>query len=252
MTDITNLLGKVHNVDCLEFMKQLPDKCVDFTLTSPPYNTNMRYSIDGGWAKMGGHIRGNKYQTYNDDLYPPEYFDWQKNVITECLRVTTKEVFYNIQMLTGNKLALMQILGHFHDRVKEVLIWDKLNSEPSIQDGILNSEFEFIIVFSNDAILRRFSDYSFPKGTQKNIIRIPKNKENIDGHSALMPIALAKHIIREFSRGGIWFDPFCGCGTTATAAEGEGRKWITTEIDAKYSAIAEKRIEAERAQLKLF
>ena len=67
-----------------------------------------------------------------------------------------------------------------------------------------------------------------------------------------MPIALAKHIIRQFSNGGIWFDPFCGCGTTATAAESEGRKWLTSEIDSKYCDIANKRIEAERNQLKLF
>ena len=37
MTDITNLLGKIHNGDCLEFMRQLPDKCIDLVLTDPPY-----------------------------------------------------------------------------------------------------------------------------------------------------------------------------------------------------------------------
>ena len=40
MTDITNLLGKIHNVDCLDFMRQLPDKCVDLVLTDPPYGIN--------------------------------------------------------------------------------------------------------------------------------------------------------------------------------------------------------------------
>lgn len=30
-------LGRVHCVDCLEALKQLPDKCVDLVLTDPPY-----------------------------------------------------------------------------------------------------------------------------------------------------------------------------------------------------------------------
>ena len=29
--------------DCLEGMKQLPDKCVDLIVTSPPYNANQEY-----------------------------------------------------------------------------------------------------------------------------------------------------------------------------------------------------------------
>jgi len=29
ITDITPLLGKVHNCDCLAFVKQLPDDCID-------------------------------------------------------------------------------------------------------------------------------------------------------------------------------------------------------------------------------
>ena len=37
MKDITSLLNKIHHADCLEFMKQLPDKCVDLVLTDPPY-----------------------------------------------------------------------------------------------------------------------------------------------------------------------------------------------------------------------
>jgi len=31
------LLNKIHQGDCLEFMKQLPDKCIDLVVTDPPY-----------------------------------------------------------------------------------------------------------------------------------------------------------------------------------------------------------------------
>jgi|GEM_PF-2283501 len=32
-----NLINKIHLGDCLEFMKQLPDKCIALVLTDPPY-----------------------------------------------------------------------------------------------------------------------------------------------------------------------------------------------------------------------
>lgn len=35
-------LNKIHNIDCLEFMKTLPDKCIDLVLTDPPYGMEFR------------------------------------------------------------------------------------------------------------------------------------------------------------------------------------------------------------------
>jgi DNA modification methylase len=34
---IEELLNKIHNVDCLDFMKSMPDNCVDSIVTDPPY-----------------------------------------------------------------------------------------------------------------------------------------------------------------------------------------------------------------------
>lgn len=34
------LLNKIHQGDCLEFMKQLPDKCIDLVVTDPPYGVD--------------------------------------------------------------------------------------------------------------------------------------------------------------------------------------------------------------------
>jgi len=39
-------LNKIHNVDCLEFMKTLPDKCIDLVLTDPPYGINVGKPIE--------------------------------------------------------------------------------------------------------------------------------------------------------------------------------------------------------------
>lgn len=41
--------NSVYNGDCLELMKQLPDKCIDLVLTDPPYGIN----CDGGTYGLG-------------------------------------------------------------------------------------------------------------------------------------------------------------------------------------------------------
>lgn len=37
MTDLTELENKIINADCMDILKQLPDKCIDLVLTDPPY-----------------------------------------------------------------------------------------------------------------------------------------------------------------------------------------------------------------------
>ena len=36
-----NYINRIFNQDCLEFMKTLPDKCIDLVLTDPPYGINV-------------------------------------------------------------------------------------------------------------------------------------------------------------------------------------------------------------------
>ena len=60
------------------------------------------------------------------------------------------------------------------------------------------------------------------------------------------------HIISWTNEGDLIYDPFMGSGTTAVACERLGRKWFGCELEPKYVEIANKRIEAERNQLKLF
>ena len=60
----------LHNMDCLKFMKSLPDKVFDVSFTSPPYNRK----------------RNDKYQNYSAQV--EDYFGWMCNVLDELLRLT--------------------------------------------------------------------------------------------------------------------------------------------------------------------
>ena len=43
MYEIKDIINKVHCCDCLEFMKDIPDKSIDLVLTDPPYGVNFDY-----------------------------------------------------------------------------------------------------------------------------------------------------------------------------------------------------------------
>ena len=47
MNRIEDITGKIHCCDCLEFMKQMPDGCVQCCVTSPPYWGLRDYGVDG-------------------------------------------------------------------------------------------------------------------------------------------------------------------------------------------------------------
>lgn len=247
-------IDKIYNTDCLEWMRCLEDNCVDAVITSPPYNYNLR--IHYGEYGVRSVNDKNKYgKMYKDDMPMEEYFKWQCDCITEMLRISKGIVFYNIQMLTGNKVALCQLLGHFANKVKEVLIWDKCNAEPAIHDGVLNSMYEFIVVFDkNEAIARQFKVANFERGTLANMLRINKNtdRQNIN-HSAIFPLLLPQTLIHYFTNeGDVVADPFMGSGTTAVASIKEKRHFVGTELNKDYFKNACKRIDAEKRQLTLF
>jgi DNA modification methylase len=57
------------------------------------------------------------------------------------------------------------------------------------------------------------------------------------------PIELMRHLVRLVTpAGGTVLDPFLGSGTTALAAEQEGRQWVGIEREAEYVRIAEARL----------
>lgn len=91
-------LNKIYNEDCLATLARMEDNSIDLIITSPPYNKNA-YATDKGSSEKWKSMRGRQipYDKYNDAMPPHEYEQWQKNVITECLRVLKPHgsLFYN-------------------------------------------------------------------------------------------------------------------------------------------------------------
>jgi len=230
--------------DCLEIMKTIPDNSVDLVLTSPPYNINLR--IRGNeYCRRSPNEQGpcNKYAEFKDSYSIGEYFNIQKLAISEMIRVS-KQVFYIIQPLTGNKEALFRLIGNFSEQIKEIIIWDKKHAEPAIMRQVLNSEYEFIIVFdSTTARQRLFENAKFERGTLSNIFRQGHSTERINGHSATFPKDLVSKILINFTAvNSNILDPYMGSGTTGCACKELKRNFIGIEINEKYFKDAERKI----------
>ena len=65
-------LNKVYNMDCIEYMKTLPDESVDLIIADPPANKIVKDKWDNQWE--------------NED----DYVEWALNVIIECERILKK------------------------------------------------------------------------------------------------------------------------------------------------------------------
>ena len=50
--DINDLIGKITRADCMDILKQLPDKCIDCILTDPPYFEIVKNDWDNQWKNI--------------------------------------------------------------------------------------------------------------------------------------------------------------------------------------------------------
>ena len=239
---------KLINDDCLNVLQKMIDnkEKVDCIITSPPYNMCLRihsgrYMSRWGWKGNVGSF-SSKYDGYKDDLPMDKYFSFQDEFIDKALQVTDL-MFYNIQMITGNKVALLQLLGKYAEKIKEIIIWNKGHAQPAMQNGVLNSQYEFIFVFQNSKPYNRsFEDALFPRGTESNVWDIKRERNKLI--KAGFPTELVKRILKNFVKSGsIVFDPFMGSGTTGVVCKELGYNFIGVEMDKEMFEKAKDRID---------
>ena len=233
----------------MELMARYPDKHFDLAITSPPYNMNLRYKTGVGYfSDQIGKTHSTKYGKYTDNLPMVEYEKFIGSSMDELLRVSDL-VFFNIQMITGNKPALFRLLGKYADQMKEVAIWDKGHAQPAIGAGVMNSRYEFILILGDKPATRAFSGANFERGTLDNLWEIRKKPSAVAGHGASYPLGLVEHILANFSKSGNKvIDPFLGTGTTAIACHYAKHHLTACELNGDYYKAACERIERETAQ----
>lgn len=251
--------------DCLIEMAKLPDKSVDLTVTSPPYD---------------------KLRTFNDCFV----FDFHP-IAKELLRVTkdggvlvwiiNDETVNCSETGTSFKQALYfkKIGFNLHD----TMIWQKTNPMPRTHNKVrYTASFDYMFVLSKGKpktvnLIRetciqkqaytsntswgREKNGTFKKGNNLSRTNETKIKKNIWGfavgnktinHPAVFPEKLAKdHIITWSNKNELVLDPFSGSGTVGIACHNLDRNFIGIELNKEYFDIATKRINDAHKQQRL-
>lgn len=211
--DCTLYLG-----DCIEVMKQLPNKSVDAVITDPPYGIGRDKGF-GGFGGFGIPIARTRYVGEWDNQRP------DKAVFDDMLRVGVIALIFG-----GNYfLDLLPVGNHW-------VVWDKKQTMPTFGD----CELVWTNVKRNSVkwITREWNGLL--------------GKEESRQHATQKPVKIMKWLVEQYTDPGYTiFDPFMGSGTTGVACVQLGRKFIGCEIEPKYFDIAVKRIKEAQLQMRL-
>lgn len=119
----------IYQQDCLATLADIPSETVDLVITSPPYNKNAYakpYGDDKSWRNLRG--RQIAYDTYSDDMPAEAYAEWQKKVISECLRVLkpSGSLFYNHKDVLVSGLAIApSYIYEFREHLHQTIVWNR-------------------------------------------------------------------------------------------------------------------------------
>ena len=123
------------------------------------------------------------------------------------------------------------------NRSTNLLIWHKTNAAP-FANGVWRGDIEYCIHSKDSGAV-----FVGNAEEKKKVSEFPLVVDA--SHPTVKPLPLIAKYIRICSRvGQTILDPFCGSGTTGTAAVKLGRNFIGIEIEPKYFDLSCRRIQA--------
>lgn len=209
----------------------------DITFTSPPYNA--------GHLGTGRPQDGKKYINDEDERSEDEYLQFLSSNMDILLGVS-KEVFYNIGVVSGSKRTIIRLLNRYIDRFKDFVYWKKANPVPAIAKNVISSAVELIMAFGEN----NTRSFNHDPGIYYGVIEGPKaGGEFRNIHRATFPLYLPTDIIQTFTdEGATVLDCFGGTGTTLIACENTDRTCYMMEIEPVYVQTIIDRWEKETGQ----
>lgn len=223
---------------CEQVIKTLPTESIDLIVTSPPYNlrnstgNGMKDGRGGKWSNAA-LLKG--YAEYNDNLPHSEYVAWQRDCITEMMRLLKPNgaIFYNHKWRVQGGLLQdrADIVSGFP--VRQIIIWRRKGGI-NFNKGYFLPTYEVIYLIAK-------KEFTLAKGANSYGDIWEFGQEQNNGHPAPFPVSLIERIISA-TNAEIVLDPFMGSGTTALAAAILGRKFVGIELSANYIEMAKQRL----------
>ena len=240
--------------DCLKLLSTIPDNYVQLVVTSPPYNLG---------------------KPYEDKLEINYYFEQQKAVIDECVRILKPQgsICWQIGNFVDNgeiiplDILLYPIFSNLKLHLRNRIVWTFGHGLHASKR--FSGRYEVILwftkteeyVFNLDAVRapQKYPEKKHFKGPHKgelsgnplgknpsDIWDIPNVKSNHiekTEHPAQFPVELVERLVLALTNENDWvYDPFLGSGTSAIAALIHDRKAIGSEITPAYNEITRNRL----------
>ena len=219
-------IDKLYNIDCMQGMKEFPDKYFALAIVDVPYGIdvfNQNHMKDN--KRYGNALaapRTYKYKQWDKQAPPPEYF-------SELMRVSKNQIIWGA--------------NHFISRIPFDspcwIVWDKDNGTNDFADC------ELAWTSFNTAV-RRYK-YRWNGMLQEDM----KNKEKRI-HPTQKPVALYSWLLERYAKyGDIILDTHAGSASSLVACYRGGFHFVGFEIDPEYYKAASERLCAEMAQIRL-
>lgn len=241
--------------DCLNLLKQIPDKTIKLIVTSPPYNLG---------------------KEYEKRLTLGQYLRQQERIIEECVRVLSDEgsICWQVGNYVNNgeiiplDIVLFPFFSSLGLHLRNRIVWEFGHGLHASKR--FSGRYEVILWFTKSnqytfnldpiRVPQKYPQKKYFKGPRKgelsgnplgknpsDIWDIPNVKANhIEKtiHPCQFPIELIERLVLSMTNENDWvFDPFMGVGSTAIAALMHNRKTIGSEIMEEYVSIATDRIQ---------
>jgi site-specific DNA-methyltransferase (adenine-specific)/modification methylase len=226
-------------MDCLEYLKTLPDSCVDLVVTDPPYNVSQPHDLI-----FGGKPIKKDFGAWDYGFDPAPVLRELKRV----LKPTGQIYVFCGTMQVPVYMRLFQESWFF----RNILIWSRTNPCPRLSKTNWLFANDYIMYAVNEKVKLNTITFNFEsQSAMKNLfitsaLQGAERLRNPAGgalHPTQKPISVLKRLILASSRpGDVVLDPFMGVGSTAIAAKELGRQFLGCEMNPNYIAAATRRM----------
>lgn len=200
------------NIDCMEYMKTMPNNSVDMTLIDIPYGEVSRATNGLSQLKSLDTLGTADQTTFDEIEFCKEVYRVTKNMVCIfCGREQFSTIFNWFASQPGTTRPI---------------VWEKTNPVPSNGQYVYLSGVEFAVWF------KKKGAKGFNAHCKNTVFRypIPSGKKRI--HDTQKHWDLWKEIMLDCTNeNAIVFDPCAGSGVTAWVAKENNRNFICCELD---------------------
>ena len=238
-----DFINKIICGDCLEVMKEIPDKSIDLILTDMPYgSTACDWDKEQDLNKLWEIFKriGKDDATYVFTASQP----FTSKLIMSNLKWFKYEWIWN-KKKSGNIFVAKYQPLKIHENV---LVFSngkaRYNAQMVKRDKIKRSKNYGTGEAMGGSRIPENKIYEYTHRYPVSIIEISNANQNNKIHPTQKPVELMAYLIKTYTEeGDLVLDPFIGSGTTAIACLELNRRFIGIEISPEYCKMAEERIQ---------